>query len=160
MSADEALLEKVAKAAARAKLEFILVGNAAAALHDVPVMTQDVDLFVRHTPRNLSKIRAFAALLGADITQPYEPPSRVMRLIGRETDVPVDLVFQLSARQKFKSVRSRAVAIRVGWEITKLASLPDIIAAKEAADRPKDRAVLTILKDTLRTKEALNKESR
>jgi hypothetical protein len=38
-----------------------------------------------------------------------------------------------------------------------VASLEDVIAAKEAAARPKDKAVLPILKDTLRCRKAMEK---
>ena len=48
MSVDERVLARVAALAKQVRLEFVLVGNSAAALHDVPVMTHDFDLFVRH----------------------------------------------------------------------------------------------------------------
>ena len=35
-------------------LDAIVIGNSAAALHGVPVTTQDIDIFVRDTPRNAS----------------------------------------------------------------------------------------------------------
>lgn len=156
MSFDEKTIEAIATAADQAHLEFILVGNAAAALHDAPVTTQDVDLFVRETPRNRAKIRQFAEILGGVLSQPYEPLSRMMRI---ETPlVKVDLVFALSSRRKFESVRLRALKIKLGSRELKVASLEDIIAAKEAANRPKDRATLHVLKNTLRIKCALKEE--
>jgi len=156
MSFDEKMIEAIAAAAARAHLEFILIGNAAAALHDVPVITQDVDLFVRYTPRNLEKIKAFGEFLGGSVSQPYDPLSRMMRLVTDQ--VSVDFVFGLSSRRKFESVRSRALRIKLGRHEIKVASLEDIIAAKEAANRPKDRATLHVLKNTLRVKCALKEE--
>lgn len=160
MSVDDSVLATIAEAAARVKLEFVLVGNAAAALQDAPVMTQDFDLFVRYTPRNLEKIRAFAQTLNADILQPYDPVSRMMRLLARKTEIPVDFVFDLSSRAKFESVRSRSTKIAIGKHAVRVASLEDIIAAKEAANRPKDRATLPILKATLRTRKAMEREGK
>jgi len=156
MSIDEDLLASIAEAAARVNLEFILIGNAAAALHDAPVTTKDIDLFVRYTPRNLEKIKAFASLMGGSVGQPYDPISRMMRLITDQ--VSVDFVFGLSSHRKFESVRSRALRIKLGNHELKVASLEDIIAAKEAANRPKDRATLHVLKNTLRAKCALEEE--
>lgn len=153
MSSDEKLILRVARAARRVGLEFILVGNAAAALHDAPVTTQDVDLFVRHTPRNLRKIAEFTRVLGGTLTEPYQPLSRMMRIISPE--VAVDLIFQLSSRRRFESVRATARRIAIGEVILKVASLVDLIAAKEAAGRPKDRASLPILRATLATQRCL-----
>ena len=156
MSVDEDLLVSIVKAAAQVNLEFILIGNTAAALQAVPVMTEDFDLFVRYTPRNLEKIKAFGNLLGGSVSQPYDPLSRMMRLVTEQ--VSVDFVFGLSSRSKFEAVRSRALRIKLGRHEIKVASLEDIIAAKEAANRPKDRATLHILKNTLRVKCTLKEE--
>ena len=57
MSPDEALLERVVAALKKVKLEAILVGNVAAVLQGVPVMTQDIDFFVRDTEVNRKKNR-------------------------------------------------------------------------------------------------------
>ena len=153
MSSDEKLILRVARAARRAGLEFILVGNAAAALHDAPVTTQDVDLFVRHTPRTLRKIAELTRLLGGILAEPYEPLSRMMRIVSPE--VAVDLIFQLSSHRRFESVRATARHVSIGEITLKVASLDDLIAAKEAAGRPKDRASLPILKATLATQRGL-----
>lgn len=156
MSSDEKLILRVARAAKRAGLEFILVGNAAAALLDAPVTTQDVDLFVRHTPRNLKKISDFARILGGEVTEPHAPLSRMLRIVSEE--VAVDLVFQLSSRRRFESVRAAARQVPVGELILRVASLEDLIAAKEAAGRPKDRASLPILRATLAAQHILGQK--
>jgi predicted nucleotidyltransferase len=150
MSIDERTLARIAALAKRIGLEFVVVGNSAAALHDVPLMTLDVDLFVRHTPQNLQKIRRFAELAGGSLIQPYDPLSRMMRLIGPDVEVPVDFVFDLSSRKKFESVRSRAVRMKLGQHVVLVAALEDVIAAKEAAARPKDLSTLPLLKEALR----------
>jgi predicted nucleotidyltransferase len=150
MSVDESLLKNIVDAAAKARLEFIFIGNAAAALNGAPVTTDDCDLFVRHTPRNLQKIRSMAAALSGQLWQPYYPSSRMMRLLTEE--LALDFIFNLSSRRTFESVRSRASKMKVAGREVWVASLEDVIAAKEAAARPKDRATLPILKATLRTK--------
>lgn len=46
------------------RLDAILVGNAAAALHGAPVTTLDFDFMFRNTPLNLKKLRKFASAFG------------------------------------------------------------------------------------------------
>ena len=55
------------------------------------------------------------------------------------------------------ALRSRAEVIRVGAEELSVASLADVIRSKEAADRPKDRAVLPLLRDTLAVRKLLKR---
>jgi hypothetical protein len=157
MSFDERVMLTVAQAAAKVKLEFVLVGNAAAAMQGVPLLTHDVDVFVRKTPRNRQKIAAFAAVLGGVVTQPYEPTSEMLRVLT--PSVSVDFMFGLSSRRKFESVRSRALREKLGSTVVLVAALSDVIAAKEAAGRPKDKATLGILKNALRVKQEMEKET-
>lgn len=100
---NEESLEKIIDAARRVRLDFIVAGNPATFLHPAPVTTEDFDLFVRHTPRNLSKIRVFANSLGASVLRPCEPLSEMRRVVTDE--LSVDFIFRLAPRQKFESVR-------------------------------------------------------
>ena len=64
--------------------------------------------------------------------------------------VPVEVRFdRISGGLTFSSVRSRAHLVAVGAEKLRVAKLADVIRSKRAANRPKDRAVLPILRDTL-----------
>lgn len=148
MSFDETFLAELLEALSKSGLEVVLIGNAAAILHGVPVMTQDVDLMVRDHPRLEEKLRQFAKAFGVRLTRPYEPTSQVIRATGRP--VMVDFVRTLSSRKSFASIRSRAIRVRVGNRMVWVASLDldDVIAAKEAAGRPKDKATLEILRQT------------
>ena len=56
------------------------------------------------------------------------------------------------------SVRSRAYSAVVGREVLSVAALADVIASKSAAGRPKDKAVLPILRDTLAVRRAAKLE--
>lgn len=150
---DDVPLAHVARAAKAVGLELILIGNAGAALHGAPVTTLDIDFMFRDTPRNLEKVKLFAARLGAAVTMPAEPLSDVRRLVGLPVDV--DLVTHISSGARFESLKSRAVAKDVAGERVLVASLDDIIAAKRAAGRPKDLAVLPILESTARVLAAM-----
>ena len=60
------VLQRIADTLAKCRLEAILIGNAAAALHGAPVTTLDFDFMFRETPGNLRKLKAFARELRAD----------------------------------------------------------------------------------------------
>jgi predicted nucleotidyltransferase len=152
MSFDESFLIELTEALSQADLQVIFIGNAAAILLGAPVLTLDVDLMVRDHPRLQKKLQKFAEIFGVTLTQPYEPVSRVIRAVGRP--VGVDFVMALSSQKSFESIRSRAKKIRIGSRMVWVAALEDIIAAKEAANRPKDIATLPILKQTLETQKA------
>jgi predicted nucleotidyltransferase len=156
MSFDEQRLLEIVAAATQAKLEFIVIGNVAAVLQDVPVMTHDIDLFVRDTPLNHKKIKSLAKQLAGALGQPYDPVSNMVRLTT--PTMTVDFVFALSSRRKFESVRSRAVRVKLGRREILVAALEDVIAAKEAAGRPKDKATLDLLKQTLQVKKRMHEE--
>ena len=53
------LLNSVVAALAGARLEAILIGNAAAAIHGAPVTTLDFDFMFRETTANLAKLKNF-----------------------------------------------------------------------------------------------------
>jgi hypothetical protein len=156
MSFDESFLSELVDALAQVKLQVVFVGNAAAILHGVPVLTQDVDLMVREHPQLPKKLQRFAEIFKVTLTQPYEPFSKIIRAVGRP--VGVDFVLALSSGKSFESIRSRATRVRIGRRLLWVAALEDIIAAKEAAGRAKDKATLPILKDALRVKNAMEKE--
>lgn len=158
MSFDEEFLAEVVEAVAQAGLEVVVIGNAAAIVHGAPVLTKDIDFMVRAHPQLEKKLHRFAQILDVKLTQPYEPLVKVVRAVWRR--VGIDFVFSLSSGKSFESIRSRAAKIRIGRRMVWVASLEDIIAAKEAADRPKDKAVLPILKASLRVKNGYDQEKK
>jgi len=149
-------LQALARALRETKLEAIVVGNTACILNGVPVITEDVDLLVRDTVPNRKKLLRFARLIGGSAPVPVSDLARTERIYGAA--VQVDILYdRLPPRLGFESVRSRAERMEIGSETLTVAALADVIRSKEAADRPKDRAVLPILRDTLAVKKALRK---
>jgi hypothetical protein len=65
MSFDESFLAELLEALSGSGLDVVLIGNAAAILHGVPVMTQDVDLMVRDHRRLEEKLKQFAKAFGS-----------------------------------------------------------------------------------------------
>ncbi len=133
----------------RARLEAVMIGNAAAALHGAPVTTIDVDFLFRATPVNLRKLKAVARDLHAVIMRPYYPVSKLFRLTNDDRGLQLDFMPTIHGIRSFEGVRSRALTIHIAGEPGLIASLEDIIRSKKAAARPRDQAVLPILRQTL-----------
>lgn len=150
MSPDEILLEKIIEETKKAGLEVILIGNAAAVLQGVPVMTQDIDFLVRDTKLNREKIKRFAENMGLSIYKRDNAVSDVITTEGKE--VIIDFVFKLAPDQKFEGIRSRSKRIKIGKYFCPVADLEDILKSKKYADRPKDRAIIGLIEDTIRVK--------
>jgi hypothetical protein len=155
MSFEESVLLDLMRAVHAVKLDTVVIGNSAAALLGVPVTTQDIDLFVRDTPRNQDKIKQLVKVLGDHVqaSRPFEPASRMIRLEGLPVDI--DFVFSLSSRAKFESVKSRARVMTIEGALVRVAHLQDIIEAKRAAGRPKDLATLPLLEEFVRVRQAI-----
>jgi hypothetical protein len=145
----EPLLNKVAQALAARRLEAVMVGNAAAALHGAPVTTLDIDFMFRKTPANLQKLKGVARDLGAAILKPYYPVSDLYRVVNDDQGLQLDFMARLDGVRSFEGLRSRAEAVEFGHARLLVASLSDVIASKRAAGRPRDLAVIEVLEKTL-----------
>jgi len=145
----------LARALRTARLEAIVIGNSASMLNGAPVTTQDIDLLIRDTRPNRRKLARFAKEIGGSA------PARVSELSDVESiesalAVPVDIHYdRIAGGLTFSFLRSRAQIVAVGREKLAVAALADVLRSKEAANRPKDRAVLPILRDTLAVKSKL-----
>lgn len=143
------LLAEIGALLHRVKLEAVLIGNAAAALQGAPVTTVDFDFFFRDTARNLAKLRTFATRLNAVILRPYYPASDLYRVVREDDGLQVDFMATIHGVRSFEGVRDRATIIDIAGVTIPVASLADIIRSKKAARRPRDRAVLDILEQSL-----------
>lgn len=153
--ASEKTLVDLARALRAAKLEAVVIGNSASMLNGAPITTQDIDLLIRDTKLNRQKVVRFAEELGGSAPMAVSDLSNVQWIESRLA-VPVEIHFdRIAGGLTFASVRSRAEAVTVGREKLLVASLADVIRSKKAADRPKDRAVLPVLRATLAVKSKL-----
>lgn len=144
------LLSSLLAALAEAKLEAVLIGNAAAAMHGAPVTTIDFDFMFRDTPPNLRKLKAAARLLNAVVMRPYYPASKLYRVVHDDTGLQADFMPVIHGVRSFEGLKSRATSHVVGGQAVLVASLDDIIKSKKAAGRERDRAVIPVLEQTLR----------
>jgi hypothetical protein len=154
MSSDESFLRDVVAALDRVGLEALVVGSVAAVLNGAPVMTQDLDLLIRDTPKNREKIGKLSAALQIAAPVEVSEPSRSLTLLGGA--LPIDILFDaLPGGLTFEALRSRSSRVQIGDSAAIVAALGDVIASKEAGGRPKDVAQLPILRETQRVRGAL-----
>lgn len=153
----EQTLVALARALRTARLQAVIIGNSASMLNGAPVTTQDIDLLIRGTRLNRRKVIRFAKAIGGAAPVPVSDLSDVEWIEG-DLAVRVDIHYdRIPGGLTFSSIRSRAEIVAVGDERLTVASLADVIRSKEAANRPKDRAVLPILRDTLAVKVKLER---
>ena len=143
------VLKAIAKALHKARLEAIMVGNAAAALHGAPVTTLDIDFMFRKTAVNLRKLKVLANELDAQILKPFYPLSDLYRVVNDDTGLQIDFMSVLHGIKSFENLRSDTVEVEFEGYKIKVASLEKIIRSKKALVRPRDKAVIDILENTL-----------
>ncbi len=148
----EPLLELAARLLSKHRLDAVLIGNAAAALQGSPVTTVDLDFMFRKSAGNLVKLRRIADDLDAVVMRPFYPASELYRVVRDSDGLQLDFMARIDGIRSFESLRSRATEARFGRHSIRVAALEDIIRSKRAANRPQDRAVLPVLRRTLREK--------
>lgn len=142
-----------------AHLDAILIGNAAAALQGAPVTTVDFDFMFRKTSRNMQKLKAVARALGAVVLRPYYPASDLYR-VTRDDGLQIDFMATIHGIRSFEGLRHRSEIIEIGDTSIRVAALADIIKSKQAARRPRDLAVLDVLRDALAERTRQEKKAR
>jgi hypothetical protein len=145
------LLSILLQAFAAQRLEAVLIGNAAAALHGAPVTTLDFDFLFRETTTNLAKLKQVAKDCDAMILRPFYPVSKLYRVVNDDLGLQADFMPMIHGIRSFEGVRARATQRMIGGFPLIVASLDDIIASKKAAGRERDLAVLPVLEQTRRT---------
>jgi len=128
------------------KVPFIVVGLSAAVMQGAPVATQDVDLWVEDIsdPDFQKAIR----IAGGRYVPPIglNPP-----LISGKNLEFIDLVLTVHGLKDFKHEYKHAKKIRLGSIEIRVLPLDRIIKSKQFIGRPKDKAVLPVLRDVLKT---------
>jgi hypothetical protein len=124
---------------AEEKVDYLLVGGQAVALHGVPRFTKDADLWLRDTSENLERakraldsfgapagtLRALDEARALDVVWMGHPPARI------------DLMKQVPGGDFEAAYRARVTFEVVGVTVS-CVSKADLIAQKRASGRPQD----------------------
>ncbi len=135
------------RALAAARVEFIVVGGAAATTHGAARLTLDLDVVYRRTPDNLERVAASMRglepyLRGAPPGLPFRWDVDTLRHglnFTLETSVgAIDFLGEIAGGGTYESLVTDSITITVfGVECTCL-GLDRLIEVKRAAGRPKD----------------------
>ena len=138
------------------EVQYVLIGGLAAVLHGSPAMTNDVDIVPAHDDENLAHLSEALRSLGARLRADTDPEGiafdphpallaqmAIANLATRCGDL--DVAFAPAGIQGYGELAGSAVVFEIDGHVVQVAALHHIIRSKEAADRPKDRAVLPIL---------------
>lgn len=138
------------------RVEFVVVGGVAAVLQGAPVVTFDLDVVHRRTEENVERL--FGALEEMEARYRGDPralrPSREL-LLGPGHHLlatalgPLDLLGTIGKGLTFEALVADAVTLDLPGLSVPVLELSRLIAVKESLGRPKDLAVLPMLKATL-----------
>ena len=127
-----------------AHIDFMIVGLSAAVLQYAPVVTQDVDLWLRNVDD--PKISECCKRVGGiflPLNLNFQMPAR----FAGESFENLDIVIGLSGIGSFDQEYKEAIDIQIAEDlVVKVLPLEKIIASKEAAGREKDKIVMPALK--------------
>lgn len=126
------------------KVRFMIVGLSAATLQGAPVVTQDVDLWFE----KLGDDKISRAL--REVGAAYVPPSvnNPPMLAGAGAEL-FDVVIRMDGLGPFAQELKNCVEIAIGRQKLKVLALDRILASKLAANRPKDKLTIPVLRDAL-----------
>jgi hypothetical protein len=142
-------------------VEYVLIGGVAANVHGYPLPTEDVDVTPASDAANLERLAGALREVGARLRVAGEPEGVPFSVdaaaLGRAeiwtlvTDVgDLDVVVLPDGTQGYQDLRRDATREELAEGLTvQVASLADVIRSKEAAGRPKDRAQMPALRETL-----------
>jgi hypothetical protein len=144
-------------------VRYVVIGGTAAVIQGATHVTFDLDICPDRGRANLDRLAAALRALEARV---YEMPSETERhfvldgatlangsawkflTVHGELDVALDP----DGTQGYEDLARNAVETEVYGLTVSVAALEDVIRSKEAADRPRDRAVLPDLRRTLELK--------
>jgi len=142
---------------ATSEVEFIVVGLMAGVPRGVPVVTADLDLVHRRERQNVARL---LQVLG-DLDAIYRHDPRRLRpgeshLMGPGHNLlvtshgDIDCLGTVGTGRTYEDLRDRAPEVELGGGVrVRVIDLPTLIELKEEAGRPKDLAVLPVLRATL-----------
>jgi hypothetical protein len=153
--------ETILVALEREGVKYVVIGGLAAILQGAPTLTQDLDICPARDPDNLERLARALRSVSAKIRTADTPDGlpfacdaaffRNVELVNLVTPHgEVDVAFIPSGTRGYDDLVLRARPLEIAGNLAPpIAALEDVIRSKEAANRPKDVAVLPILRTLL-----------
>jgi predicted nucleotidyltransferase len=137
-------------------VEFIIVGALAAVLQGAPIVTLDLDILRRRTPENVERLlRVLARLNAVARGDARRIAPNASHLIGPghlllETSAgDLDVLGTIEESTGYEALLNDSIELEIDGTLVRVLRLERVIRAKEIAGRPKDLAVLPVLRATL-----------
>jgi len=157
VAVDQRFLELLAHLGAH-RVEFVVVGGVAAVLAGAPIGTFDLDVVPEPSDDNLERLAGALAEIDASY---FDPAGRIIlptpqrlresRMNLLETRLGrLDVAREIGHGWQWQEVAGRARPVDLGATTCLVLDLAAVIETKAEADRDKDRAVLPVLRETLR----------
>ena len=142
----------------RHEVEFVVVGMMAGVLNGALVTTVDLDIVHRRTPENIVRVMAALGELGAsyrDLTGRRLPPNPSLLAATPGHNLfstncgSVDVLSTVGKRHSYEDLLPNSIEVDLEGSVVRTIGLALLIELKENAARPKDLAVLPLLRNTL-----------
>jgi len=138
------------------QVEFIVVGALAAVLQGAPIVTLDLDILRRRTPENVERLlRVLERLKAVARSDPRRIAPNASHLAGPAhllldtTSGDLDILGTIEESTGYEELLDETIELELEGARVHVLRLERVIRAKEAAGRPKDLAVLPVLRATL-----------
>ena len=153
--------ERLVTTLAKHGVRYVLIGALAARMQGFPRVTADADVTPANDPANLQQLATALRELNARVYTEAVPEGLAFdcsaAMLSRATmwnlvtDAGrVDVSFQPAGTDGYDDLARGAVQYDVFGTVLQVARLEDIVRSKEAANRPKDRQDVLILKEMIR----------
>jgi len=154
---------KILRTLAEHNVQFIIVGGVCAVLHGAPVTTFDLDVVHARDTDNL--VRLLAALDELEAYYRDRPGKKLKPKLSHIASPghqllmtnagPLDLLGTIGNELSYRDLIKNSDTLKADDLTVRILSLPSLIAIKEGVGRDKDKAVLSILKQTAKEKKKL-----
>ncbi len=152
----------ILEALVRHRVNFIVVGGVAAVLEGAPVSTFDLDIVYNRTEENVEPLGKALHELGAIYRDPagrrIEPDvprlATMKRHLLHTNYRPLDVLCVIAPGWTYDDLIDRAHECEIDDLSVQVLDLQAVIESKEAASRDKDKAILPVLRETLKLKQA------
>jgi hypothetical protein len=145
------------------RARYVIIGGTAAVIGGATYLTFDLDITPDRSLENLDRVAAALRRLGARVHGMPVEAEAAFHLDGATLAQgstwkfitehgELDVVLDPDGTQGYDDLRRNAATTEVYGLTLFVAALEDVIRSKEAADRPRDRAVLDDLRRTLELK--------
>lgn len=150
-------LAEILRLFAESEVEFVVVGMTAGVLQGAPVSTFDLDIVHRRSPDNIQRLLAVLRELEAI----YRHDSRGLRPTESHLSSPghqllttkfgdLDCLGTIDGDRDYEGLLPHSVELELeGGSRVRVLDLAELLAVKERSGRPKDLAVLPVLRATI-----------